>query len=250
MKKLIFILLVVIMFSNILAGCGAPSADPELKTDDGINAPTTGYSVSDSYSRYNTAKTDMVSNISDALTSNSDTVFVSLKLAGVFTADISLVPASLFGLGQEGVVAGMQVFGHTDVKYTENGNNYTIEYTDSEGKVYCFNGTYDASADSLITNVTENGVDIIYSEYRKTSFGYIGQHYISSEESSLLYQFSIKGNDGVIGISEGTAKPAGLTGGEADDFPSNCIEWYAIDGNTVTGKTADGAAVNFEYIPE
>ena len=41
----------------------------------------------------------------------------------------------------------------------------------------------------------------------------------------------------------------GLTGSEAADFPKTAKEWYAISGNTITGMTAEGKSVNFEYVP-
>lgn len=269
MKKLISILLAVFVLSTVFAGCGGPPPvnggqpidkptvnipddtpdEPIIKPDD-ISAPTTGNPVSDSFTAYNKAKTDMVSRLSDALISNEDTLFVSFKLLGVITIDLTLVPASLFGFGQEGVASGLSMFGGTNVQYTENGNNYTIKYTDAEGKVISVNGIFDAASNSLITTITEDGVEIVYSEYKKTSFGYIGQYYINSEGSGLIYQISVKGNDGFVGISEGVAKPAALTGGESVDFPSGCSEWYAISGSTVTGKTEDGTALSFEYIPE
>ena len=47
----------------------------------------------------------------------------------------------------------------------------------------------------------------------------------------------------------GVERPAPLTGNEGADYPKAAKEWYAITGSTITGLTADGKQINFEYVP-
>ena len=66
----------------------------------------------------------------------------------------------------------------------------------------------------------------------------MGQTYVIGDDgSTYLYLLTVTGTDGVVGMSEASEKPAALTGSEAIDFPKQCQEWYAIDGNKVTGVT-------------
>jgi hypothetical protein len=60
---------------------------------------------------------------------------------------------------------------------------------------------------------------------------------------------AVEGEDGTVGISLNTDKPAALTGSESADFPKSCAEWYSVKGTTITGKTSDGTDLNFEYTP-
>jgi hypothetical protein len=111
-------------------------------------------------------------------------------------------------------------------------------------------GVWDAASNSIVCTGTTDGVENFYSEYHTTSYGYVGQYYFANDDgTSSLYVVTVSGEDGAFGISTVTAKPAALTGSEPVDYPSSCDEWYAINGSTITGKTSDGTAINFEYTP-
>lgn len=273
MRKILSLILAVLLIGVVLAGCGptipkaGDSQTPDGQSqatengdvdDDDIDLPfipdnntrpSTGSPVADSYTAYIEAKGNMVTKLSDALINNEDTLFVAFSLLGITMVDLSMIPATLFGLDEQSVVFGLGFFNYENVQYSQNGNSYTISYKDSEGKSVDFSGTYDAATDTLITTMTEDGREILYSEYRKTSFGYVGQYYLSGEDGKSLYKVVVNGEDGAIGISEGASKPAALTGGETVDFVTDCDQWYAISGMTVTGLTSDGKALNFEYTP-
>ena len=273
MKKMISLLLAVLLLGVLFAGCGGPGAAPssnddvsdpvdllpeEDETPDdepadvpaGDSASGTGSGVADSYTAYLDAKNLMISRLADGLSNNPETAFSALSLLGVTMADLALMPVALFGLGQVSMEAGLAFFGATDVTYSENGNSYTVSYADKEGIQYDFTGTYDAAADALVCTAKTNGVESIYSEYRKTSFGYVGQYYfINDDDTTSLYQLAVKGEDGTLGVSTVSGQPAALTGGESVDFPKACAEWYSINGNIITGVTSDGTQLDFEYTP-
>ncbi len=273
MKKIISLLLAMIFLAALFTGCGAPKnpvdllpADEDSPAQETAEAPAdepaeapannsgAGGTAAESYAAYLEAKNVVIGKITDGMSNNPDVGLAVLSFMGVAMIDLALLPASLFGMGQESVQAGLGFMGATDVKYTENGNSYTVEYTstDTEGTVQklVFTGTYDAAADALVCTGSTDGTDDIYSEYHKTSFGYVGQYYFLNEDGTAsVYMIAVDGENGTIGISSDTDKPAALTGSEGPDFPTSCDEWFSVNGTTITGKTSDGTELNFEYTP-
>ncbi len=264
MKKPISLLLILAFALAIFAGCGnagnkaagssnGQEATAPARASDGSAAVTsdiasTGYPVVDLYSGYTTAKGEMYSNLSDALSSNDSTAMASLSLLGVAMVDMALIPVSCFGIGDEAAESALGFIG-TDAQYEENGNTYTVSYKGSDGKTFSLTGVWDAAANSMVCTGSTDGKEDIYAEFRKTSYGYIGQYYmLNSDGTSAVYIITVQGKDGFIGISNDASKPAAFTGSEPVDYPSKCAEWYAINGTAVTGKASDGTAINFEYV--
>lgn len=265
MRRLIPVLLAVTMIF-LFAGCGGVPkatassnvsdtvnmpAGPEISNDNGsVGMPGTGSPVADSYTAYSTAKSNMVARLTDGLSNNPDTALVSLSLLGVTMADLAILPVSFFGLGSDAVNMGLGFMGATDIKYSENGNSYTVTYADNEGAKYDFSGTYDPVKDALICTASKDGQEAIYVEYVKTSYGYAAQYFFNNDDGTVsLYQITVNGEDGVLGISTDSVKPAPLTGNEPSDFPKACPEWYAVTGLTITGVTSGGEELNFEFTP-
>jgi hypothetical protein len=175
----------------------------------------------------------------------------ALSFLGISFAELYMLPASYFGLGEDAVMSALALIGSKDVVYTENGNSYTVTYLDSNDLPCEFSGTYDP-AGSLVCVGSTNGTENVFSESYVTSFGYVGQFYmINDDGTTALYQFAIDGTngDGTIGITTDAGQPSALSGNESADFPTGCAEWYSIYGTTVTGVTSDGTSVNFEYVP-
>ena len=272
MKKIISSILAVLIMCAVLAGCGSvnlplpgssasgqqtgASPTQNIKATQGALAnpaataagATSGNTVANAYSAYITAKGNVLTKIIDAMSSNPDTAMNALSLLGVSVVDLAMLPASFFGLGKQTAEAGLAMFSATDVEYSENGNSYVIKYKDKDNKVFEFKGTYDATKDVLVCTASTDGKESSYSEYRKTSFGYIGQYYLVGDDgTATVYQVSVKGEDGVLGISEKASKPSALTGSETVDFPKACAEWYAISGTAFTGLTSDGQKLSAEY---
>lgn len=273
MKKIVSLVMAVLLALS-LVGCGntggksqddksaAPgtqqnSADNKDNKDnkDGKSKPPAApkkFTAQQSYAAYMEAKSELTSVLSDALADNPDYTMESLALLGVVMVDIAIMPAAFLGLGQDATATGLAMFGVTDVKYTENGNQYTVTYKNQSGEAFEFQAEYDPAADALVCEVTSGGeVDGIYYEYRKAPFGYVGQIYsFEGDAVTESYQISVHENGGVIGIFESDKRPAALTGGEGKDFPKALQRWYAMDGATFTGVTAGGEEFNFEYAKE
>ena len=228
-----------------LVGCGGSGGKP---ADDKSTVPDTQQNSADnkygeskpsaapkeitpqqSYAAYMEAKSGLTTALTDALADDPDYEMESMVLLGVVLVDIVIMPATVLGAGQEAAVTALGMFGATDVKYTQNGNRYTVTYKNQDGEAYEFQAKYDPAADALVCEVTSGGEDAgVYYEYRKAPFGYVGQIYtFESDVLTEAYQISVHENGGVIGIFESDKRPAALTGGEAKDFPKACPQWYA-----------------------
>ena len=271
MKKVLCMLMAVLFLVVVFSGCGGPTKpDPVPKNDnESLNESTVsketpavsevaggssdtdnGANLAESYAAYLEAKNAVIVKITDGLSNNPDAGMAVLSFLGVGMTDLALMPISFFGMGQETMEMGLSMMGATDIQYTENGNNYTVTYSDKENKKYVYSGKYDPAADALTCTVAANGAESTYSEYRKTTFGYTGQYYFLNEDGTTsIYMIAVNGEDGIIGISTTPGKPAALTGSEAADFPKACSEWYSVKGTTITGKTSDGLDLSFEYVP-
>lgn len=271
MKKVLCMLMAVLLLVVVFSGCGGPTKpDPVPKNDNesldestvsketpvasaaaGVSSgPGSGANLAESYAAYLEAKNAVIIKITDGLSNSPDAGMAVLSFLGVGMTDLALLPVSFFGMGQETMEMGLSMMGATDIQYTENGNNYTVTYSDKENKKFTYSGTYNPAIDALTCTVTENGAESTYSEYRKTTFGYTGQYYLLNEDGTTsIYMIAVNGEDGIIGISTTPGKPAALTGSEAADFPKACSEWYSVKGNTITCKTSDGLDLSFEYVP-
>ncbi len=273
MKKTLYVLIAVLLLAALFAGCGgqsksdqppagvketqqpaqseASTAPESADTADLPELPAAGSgTVAKSYAAYSEAKSALITRLTEGLSNNPDTGMAVFSFFGVTMVDVATLPVSFFGSGQQAAEIGLSMVGATNVKYTENGNSYTISYSDDENNTYEFSGTYDPAADALTCTATANGKESIFMEYRKTAFGYAGQYYMLNDDgTTTTYVVATDGENGTVGFMSAAKKPAALTGSEAADFPKACDEWYSIQGTTITGKTSDGKEFNFEYTP-
>ncbi|HHV96179.1 MAG TPA: hypothetical protein GXX37_06850 [Clostridiaceae bacterium] len=225
-------------------------ADPEQQQGKVSKESNSPFYVSSSFSAYMEEKNKLLSRLSDALTTNPDTVYYSMSILDVVMVDIILAPAACFGLGQNVAIATLESLGAEGVVYSESGNQYSIKYQNNDGKKYELEGEYNKAADSLKCIVKIDGKEGLISEYLKTSFGYVSQIYTISEDGSAhIYQMAVSDENGALGISKVSAAPPALTDDEKIDFPKQCQEWYAIEDDTVTGVTSDGKKISFVYNP-
>src|SRR5690606_8733072 len=147
-----------------------------------------------SFGAYTEAKSELVSILTDALTSNPGTELESMSFLGMTMVDPALIPASCFGLGESTANATLKVLGAKDVAYSESGNQYIVKYQGAQGEQYEVQGEYDKAADALKCVSKLDGKEALISEYRKTSFGYVGQIYTIGEDgSTYVYQIAISG---------------------------------------------------------
>lgn len=271
MKKLMTLLLSVLMIVSLLSGCagvkdvasetvseaiGAIANDAEDSIENAVDSAETAIATdSDAetaaafYNGYLDAKSVVLGKITDALSSNPDTMMTAMSLLGATMSDLYMLPALYFGLDESSVAAAMAMMGANDVTYNENGNSYTVTYKNADDLETTLSGTYEKGRSLVCVGATA-GVENVYSETFQTAFGYVGQfYYIAEDGAATLYQFAIDGENGTIGITTVNARHDSLKGNETADFPKTAATWYAVNGSTVTGVDADGKPVNFEYTP-
>jgi len=225
----------------------AKSEQQQDKVSDVSAPPST---AGESYGAYIKAKGELVTALSEALATNPGTELDSMSLIGISMLDIALIPASCFGLGQDVANSTLGILGVEDVAYSESGNRYSVKYRNKEGEQCELQGEYDKATDALKCIAIVDGKESLISEYRKTSFGYVGQVYAINEDgSTYVYQLAVSGKDGAVGISQASELPPPLNGNETIDFPKQCQEWYTLKSNVVTGITSDGKEISFVYTP-
>ena len=244
-----------------LVGCGGSGSKDSgggTTTDSGQSSQPSGGadntanvgSPSEFYSEFNEAKYLAIDRLSEGLSNNDATVFEAMSILGLVFVDLENLPATVIGQDQTAVEAALGVFGAKNLKYTDNGNSYLITYNNDEGDSYEFKADWDPAAQALICNSTVNGKMTSQSEIIKTSFGFISQDYVISDDgSAAVYHLAVQGEDGVVGVYESSSKPTALTGSEGYDFPKSAPVWFAITGMTITGLASDGSNLNFEYVP-
>jgi len=269
MKRSIAVFISLLLFASVLSGCAKAkdaaadaaqeaagivedvAGSEQAASDVAGSAPSAASTDTASafYGAYVEGKSAVVSRLMDGLGNNPETTMSALSFLGATFSDLYLLPAMYFGLGETSVATALTMMGAKDVTYQEDGNHYTVTYQSSEGKSSVLKGTYD-SGKSLICVGSTDGVENVFSETYRTSFGYVGQFYsVSDDGTGTLYLFSVSGQDGSIGILNGGDRPTGLTGGESADFTNSAKEWYAVSGNTITGVTTEGKAIQFDYVP-
>lgn len=252
MKRLTAILISMLLILSLLTGCAkAKDAVAEVAQETGGSTQSTGTSdsASEFYGAYVEEKSAIVANIMNGLGNNPETTMNAFSFLGATLSDLYLLPASYFGMGESNVAAALTMMGSKDVSYQEDGNIYTVTYKNAEEQTAVLKGTYDTGTSLLFVGSTD-GKENVFSEIYRTSFGYVAQFYsIAEDGTGTLYLFSLQGEDGSIGIVTGGDRPAALTGSESADFTKTAGEWYAFQNNTITGVTAEGTSVNFEYVP-
>lgn len=225
---------------EIVAGVAEAASDAAQNTNDSASA---------FLSAYMEAKSEILNKITDGLTNNPDTLMSAMNYLGASLSDLYLLPAMYFGNGEASVATALAMMGAKDVKYDEQGNNYTVTYKNADERETKLTGVYDQGK-SLVCVGSTAGTENVFSEVYRTSFGYVGQFYaIADDGTATLYQFAVSGADGVVSMATGAARPAALTGAEAADFPKATKEWFAINGTTITGVDSEGKQISFEYVP-
>jgi len=236
--------------SDVISQQTEKKDESSQKKEQGKASNASPATAGESFSKYMDAKLELVNKLADALTNNPETTLSALSFFGISMVDLALLPATFFGLGEASVAAGLGVIGAQDIKYSENGNQYKVTYNGSDGKKYEMLGEYDKAADALKCTSKIDNKEILFFEYRKTSYGYVSQIYtVNDDGTATLYQLTISENDGMVGIFKASSAPPALTGSEKIDFPKQCQEWYAIEGDKVTGVASGGKEISFVYTP-
>ena len=263
MRKITLTLIFLMVGSLLLASCAKPgpgnngqppvetggSGQPEPGTQEtkAEEPSVTGSRAADSYTAYLDAKSELIARLSDAVTENPDAGMAMMSFLGISLIDLAMWPAAFLGQDETAAKVGMGYLGIEDVKFDRDGSRSSITFKDDEGKETVFTGDYDEKGDGYRFTAREEGEEKLYSEYRRTSYGFVGQYYISNDDGTVnYYMLTIEGKDGTVGFSSEVGRPSPLTGQEPVDFPKSAPEWYSVKGNTVTGVTSEGEELNFE----
>lgn len=275
MKKSIAFLMAVLLLSTLLTGCGTKAenqpqpenelTDPENGTEDPTREPAeqpnngtnsgaingTASTLSDAYTAFSDIKYIVFDRITTSLAESEEGAMTSLELLGVSLLDLLLIPLAMMGMDEVSMEAGLGFLQATDIDYQVNGNDYTLSYKDSEGKVWSFDVKYKISGkDWMQCTLNQQEAESLYFEYVKTSYGYAAQYYSYGAEEDALYAISALNNyDGIIGVSATADKPMTLSENISPDFPKQCESWYSVQGDKGEAISADGTTFTFTALP-
>ncbi|MEI6100992.1 MAG: hypothetical protein WCP73_04050 [Eubacteriales bacterium] len=275
MKKIICVVLIVAMFAFATTGCSSAitnavksavassiasdkASDSSGNSDTSKESPaasmtaTTGQKVGDSFKNYLTAKSSLVSNMTSAMGDDQSMALLGMGLLGVSLMDVSLIPLTLVGLGEDPqtAAAALGFLGAEGVKYSANGNEYKIEYKDSNGKSTAYDSKYDAGTGSLTSTMTQDGQFYMLTEYTTVKDGYAGQIYYKNDDGTfetVKILTDANGTKGIIGmLHKQSSQPATIFGkgdGVGADFGKDCTDWYVLANGKVSASV-DGQSYN------
>ncbi len=254
--KRITLLLMAVLIVLALIGCATVKTgmqDPATLPEQASEAPevpgteaTPGYEVSvpatnpdtpsDSYGVYVTVKSNAIQRISDKIEGNDElSLTVGLGMLPVTMIDLSLLPLSV--LSMEGAESALAMFGMTTADISRNGNDYSITYSDREGKTFTQTCSYDPAADTLQSSVLEGGIETLFFEYVRVGNGYAAQYYYDNGDGKYktITMFFNDTDTIAYGIMSSDEKPASIKGGSLTvDFVKNDESYCIMQGDALT----------------
>jgi hypothetical protein len=255
MKKFIAMTLSVLLICLAATGCGQASDTTADSTAQAANnsteaptaQPTQAGNLSTAYTAYMEIKSDLITRLADGLTDSQP--MASMELLGMNMVELFLVPMAAMGMDETYAQATLAYMSASNVKYTADGNHYTLTYSDGQGNQMVCDSTYDPAKDSAVTKITESEKDSLVFEYLKTSYGYASQYYLKNDDGTYtVYKGTFYGKDGVIGVTDkAVAQPESIVGnGEVpENFPKECDNWFEAKGTAGTGMLSNGTALEF-----
>jgi hypothetical protein len=230
-------------------GSGDDAGMPSDETGDAVSDTSSGdLPLYESYSKYTEAKSALASNMSTALSEDSNLVDLSMTgsmdILGISFADLMLIPLTVCGMDDsDASAAALAMLGMEGVKISNSGNTYTVEYADSEGGTVKIESEYDLGSQSMSSTLSENGEFYLMSEYTKITGGYAGQIYFSNDDGTFETVKIVTNSDGSAGtigvIRSGTSEPASIFGkgdGVGADFASDTDDWYTLKDGKLTAS--------------
>lgn len=236
MKKFILLFL-VICICVVTVGCGKnyDLYDSEgniiNETDDDTKVGT----ISDSYKKYTTLKSEVYTELTDKMSEDEQFNFsLSMGLLGFSGIDLTFIPLTFCGLEDEAAIAGLAYL-YSDIDYKSTKDSCKIKFTSDEGTML-YDSKYDKKTDSLKTTVYENDKLIAISEYTKLDSGYATQYYSTDEEGTSYRSIFSKGQM-VVGIIENADEPESLFKNAdiaTEEWTKSQYMWAKYDNGIVT----------------
>ena len=221
-------------------GASTSQADGAGSSGASNNATTAASTPSEAYARYTEIKSIAYESISSKMSEHSDLALsASIALLPVALVDLTLIPLTI--VGTEGGEAALAFLGMGNIEIAQDGNVYTITYTDSEDVTMTQTCEYDAATDSLksVISDTSTSLDSLVFEYTKSGDGYISQYAMYDEEDDyymLIKMYCNADGDVTIGIEAVSDKPDSIfkNTGLTADFAQNDSSYFMLEGGTLT----------------
>ncbi|MEL4106127.1 hypothetical protein AAFA46_04700 [Oscillospiraceae bacterium WX1] len=246
MKKLIAALMASAMLVSLLSGCvriPKNTAGPSTSDNTRVSSPSpsNAKSPSDGYSAYMDMKGDAIDRISNSVSSDDpESLGVAMTLVGYSMMDMSMLWLTAFTQDAAVAQSALAMMGVKDVKVTGSGNNYSITYSDSDGKAVTQTCQYDPAKDQLTSTLKDaDGTVTMFFEYINLGGAYAAQYYYPDENGTyqVIRSFFDKDNIAAFGTLTATAEPDSIIGKSSlnEDFVVNS-ESYIIfkDGELTT----------------
>jgi hypothetical protein len=213
-----------------------PETSPAAETSAAAGVPT---NPTDSYTAYINVKSGAYERISKKIEGNDELALsVGMSLFTVGAVDLALVPLTVVSAG-EGGEAALEMLGLTDVKVAQNGNDYTVSYTDPQNGAVSLACKYDPATDSLQSTVSDStGKETVFFEYVKIGSGYASQYYIDNGDGTFteLTSFINDTDTAAFGIKSADVKPASIMGNTSlnEDFVKTAETYFILKGDALT----------------
>jgi hypothetical protein len=195
--------------------------------------PSEGYS---NYITYKSAAYDRVVAASES--SDSLSMTVAMGYLGVAMVDLSLISLTMFTEDLQSSEMAMAILGMADAKITNNGNDYTITYTDAEGASIKQTCSYDPVKDQMESVLYDaDGNITMFFEYVFLGGAYAAQYYFTSGDGyEVIRSYFDKDNIAAFGTMTATDEPASILGQSnfGADFVENEQSYVILDGTKLT----------------
>lgn len=264
MRKIITLFAALALVFSLFAGCatvkpqasvsaGAPSEEPanasaaaseepDVSAEPSSDVSTPAGTPSDptsSYAAYTSMKGAAYERLDKKMQANEDlymTVGMSLFTVGV--VDLALIPLTVVSAG-EGSEAALEMLGMTGVDITQNGNDYTVTYTDPENGSVTMACKYDPATDSMQSTVSgSEGKEQMFFEYVRAGNGYASQYYMDNGDGTFTKVTSFFNDKDIaaFGVASAEAKPDSILGNSSltKDFVVNDEMYFILEGDSLT----------------
>lgn len=213
-----------------------PETSPAAEASASAGVPT---NPTDSYTAYMNVKGAAYDRLSKKIEGNDElSLSVGMSLFTVGAVDLALVPLTVVSAGEGGEMA-LEMLGMTDVKVTQNGNDYSVSYKDPQNGTVTLACKYDPATDSLQSTVSDStGKESMFFEYVKIGSGYASQYYMDNGDGTFteLTSFINDTDTAAFGIKSADAKPASIMGNASlgEDFVKTAETYFILKGDALT----------------
>jgi len=239
MKKLIALTLVLVLVFSFTSCKSASLINDIANIANGSSSGAAADSPATAYQKYSEMKSAAYDRINTIIGEHDElTLTVGMSLLPVAMVDLTLIPLTVIGI--EGGAAGLAFMGMGNIKIDQNGNVYTITYTDSDNNTIKQTCEYDKNSDSMKSIISGSSEkETMVFEYTKSGVGYASQYTTLNEETgdyTLIKMYFDDSNEAAIGIETVTAAPDSIfkKSGFNADFVKNNSSYFLLKDGALT----------------